>query len=86
MPVAEITIDIALVRAMLAEQHPDLADLPITPLAHGWDNEMFRLGPDLVARLPRRSHSRCGRRCRTLFERPGLGDPVERPNDFHKQN
>jgi len=55
MPVAEITIDIALVRAMLAEQHPDLANLPITPLAHGWDNEMFRLGPDLVARLPRRA-------------------------------
>ncbi len=55
MPVAEITIDIVLVRAMLAEQHPDLADLPITPLAHGWDNEIFRLGPDLVARLPRRA-------------------------------
>jgi aminoglycoside phosphotransferase (APT) family kinase protein len=45
---------IELVRALLADQHPDLAHLDVTPLAAGWDNTVFRVGPDLVARLPRR--------------------------------
>lgn len=45
---------IELVRALLAEQHPDLADLPVSPLAAGWDNAVFRVGPELTARLPRR--------------------------------
>lgn len=54
-PPAEVTVDPPLLRALLAEQHPDLAALPVTALAHGWDNELFRLGPDLVARLPRRA-------------------------------
>ena len=54
MPAAEIDIDEALVRSLLAEQHPDLADLPLEPLAYGWDNAMFRLGGELVVRLPRR--------------------------------
>lgn len=55
MPDPEHPIDAALARALLAEQHPDLADLPITPAAHGWDNLMFRLGGDLALRLPRRA-------------------------------
>jgi aminoglycoside phosphotransferase (APT) family kinase protein len=54
-PAAEFHIDVALVASLLAEQHPDLADLPIEVLASGWDNAMFRLGTDFVARLPRRS-------------------------------
>jgi aminoglycoside phosphotransferase (APT) family kinase protein len=53
-PNAEIEIDVALARALLAAQHPDLADLPITPVAHGWDNMVFRLGENLALRLPRR--------------------------------
>lgn len=53
-PAAEIEIDEDLVRRLLAEQHPDLGGRPLTPLASGWDNVMFRLGPDLVVRLPRR--------------------------------
>lgn len=55
LPAAEHPIDEALVRALLAEQHPDLAALPITPAAHGWDNAMFRLGEDLALRIPRRA-------------------------------
>src|SRR4051812_897370 len=47
-------IDEALVRVLLAEQHPDLATRPVTSAGHGWDNDLFRLGDDLVARLPRR--------------------------------
>jgi aminoglycoside phosphotransferase (APT) family kinase protein len=54
MPAAEVSIDEALVRALLVEQHPDLADRPLRPTANGWDNVIFRLGDDLVVRLPRR--------------------------------
>jgi aminoglycoside phosphotransferase (APT) family kinase protein len=54
MPPAEVDIDEELVRRLLADQHRDLADLPMSLMANGWDNVMFRLGDDLVARLPRR--------------------------------
>lgn len=54
-PPAEVDITPELVRALLAEQHPDLAALPIEPLASGWDNVMLRLGGTLIARLPRRA-------------------------------
>lgn len=54
MPPAEVDISADLVRRLLAGQHPDLARLPVTFLANGWDNAMFRVGDELVARLPRR--------------------------------
>ena len=53
-PTAEIEITADLVRSLLVAQHPDLADLPISFAASGWDNAMFRLGQDLAVRLPRR--------------------------------
>ena len=53
-PAAEWNIDAALVRALLRTQHPDLAHLDIEPFGSGWDNAMFRLGADLLVRLPRR--------------------------------
>jgi len=53
-PAADIAIDEALVRSLLREQQPDLADLPLREIDSGWDNAMFRLGPALVVRLPRR--------------------------------
>jgi aminoglycoside phosphotransferase (APT) family kinase protein len=56
-PPAEVAIDVALVGRLLAEQHPDLADLPIVPIAEGWDNALFRLGDDLLVRIPRRAAS-----------------------------
>ena len=46
----EITAD--LVRDLLREQHPDLAHLPVRLGAHGWDNQLWRLGDDLAVRLP----------------------------------
>src|SRR5262245_10657390 len=55
MPAAEVAVDVALVRRLLELQHRDLAAMPITPLAEGWDNFMFRLGDDLTVRLPRRT-------------------------------
>lgn len=54
MPSAEVEVGDDLVRRLLAAQHPDLADRSITLVAHGWDNAIFRIGDDLVARLPRR--------------------------------
>ncbi|MBO0788214.1 MAG: phosphotransferase, partial [Actinobacteria bacterium] len=54
MPAAEADVSPGLVRRLLAAQHPDLAQLPVEPLANGWDNVMFRVGGTLVARLPRR--------------------------------
>jgi aminoglycoside phosphotransferase (APT) family kinase protein len=54
MPAAEIDITDDLVRELVLQQHPDLADLPTELVANGWDNAIFRLGADLAVRLPRR--------------------------------
>lgn len=54
MPAAEVEVTPALLSGLLAEQHPDLADRPVSVLANGWDNVVFRVGGDLLARLPRR--------------------------------
>ncbi|CAN5821501.1 aminoglycoside phosphotransferase family protein [soil metagenome] len=54
VPPAEVEIGEALVRALLTAQHRDLAHLPITLVASGWDNDMFRLGDDMTVRMPRR--------------------------------
>lgn len=54
-PPAEIRIDEALVRALLQQQHPDLASLPLTRVGAGWDNAVVRLGDDLAVRLPLRA-------------------------------
>jgi aminoglycoside phosphotransferase (APT) family kinase protein len=45
-------IDPELVRGLLHDQHPDLADRPIRLGARGWDNQLWRLGDDLAVRLP----------------------------------
>jgi aminoglycoside phosphotransferase (APT) family kinase protein len=56
-PPAEVAIDAALVQALLADQHPDLAGLELVELATGWDNVNYRLGEVYTVRLPRRSMS-----------------------------
>jgi len=56
-PPADIIIDPSLVRALLQEQHPDLAHLVPVKVAEGWDNSLFRLGDELAVRLPRRAAS-----------------------------
>lgn len=48
-----VEIDEGLVRGLLREQHPDLASLSLRQVALGWDNEIWRLGDELVVRLPR---------------------------------
>ena len=54
-PPADVEIGAGLVRRLLRTQHADLATLPLRRAGGGWDNEMWRLGDDLVVRLPRRS-------------------------------
>jgi aminoglycoside phosphotransferase (APT) family kinase protein len=56
-PPAEVTIDQSLVRALIQEQHADIAHLALNDIGEGWDNRLFRLGDDLVVRLPRRAIS-----------------------------
>jgi len=51
----ELEIDEHLVRSLLAEQHPDLAGSSLLELDAGWDNTLWRIGDDLLARLPRRA-------------------------------
>ncbi|MDQ7877519.1 aminoglycoside phosphotransferase family protein [Microbacterium sp. QXD-8] len=58
-PAAEVDIDAALIRALLAEQAthaiPEAATLPLDKVAEGWDSEVWRLGEDHAVRLPRRA-------------------------------
>jgi aminoglycoside phosphotransferase (APT) family kinase protein len=53
-PPAEVEIDEGLLRRLLAEQHPDLAEEPLAFVDSGWDNVTYRVGTRLAARLPRR--------------------------------
>ena len=54
-PVPEIEVTADLARTLLREQHPDLADLPLTWAGTGWDNALWRLGDRLAARFPVRA-------------------------------
>ena len=50
----EIETDVALVRRLLTGQFPQWADLRIDPVvSYGTDHDIYRLGSDLAARLPR---------------------------------
>jgi hypothetical protein len=52
----ELKIDLPLVRALVDPAHPDLAALPLRQLeASGSTNALFRLGDNLLVRLPRQS-------------------------------
>ena len=50
----ELPVDLPLVRALVDGQLPAYADLTVAPLgASGSSNALFRLGPELLVRLPR---------------------------------
>lgn len=53
-PPAEFDITAELVHGLIADQHPDLAHLPIHGRVEGWDNVTVRIGDELAVRLPRR--------------------------------
>ncbi|MGC5654789.1 UNVERIFIED_CONTAM: aminoglycoside phosphotransferase family protein [Kocuria sp. CPCC 205315] len=56
MPEVEVQPTAAQVRRLLEEQLPEefrvLLDRPLSPVAQGWDNALFRLGPVHAVRLP----------------------------------
>lgn len=50
----EVSTDVGLVGRLLGGQFPQWGELPITPVrSAGTDNAIYRLGDELVARLPR---------------------------------
>jgi len=50
----EVDTDVSLVSRLVAAQFPQWAGLPIEPVpSGGTDNALYRLGDDMVARLPR---------------------------------
>jgi aminoglycoside phosphotransferase (APT) family kinase protein len=54
----EVPTDVALVRRLLAEQFPDWVRLAVEPvLSFGTDNALYRLGEEMVVRLPRNERS-----------------------------
>ena len=49
----KLTIPITTVQNLIREQFPQWAHLPITPVEPGgWDNKTFRLGNDMLIRMP----------------------------------
>ena len=53
MHVDELDVDAALVRRLVGSQFPQWAALPLEPVPErGTDNALYRLGPELVVRLP----------------------------------
>jgi aminoglycoside phosphotransferase (APT) family kinase protein len=54
MHVDEVNTSVSLVVRLLTAQFPHWADLPISPVrSAGTDNALYRLGKDMVVRLPR---------------------------------
>ena len=53
-PGAEVALDERDVRELVLTVAPELAALPLTRSAEGWDNVTWRLGADLAVRIPRR--------------------------------
>lgn len=49
-----MSIDADLVRELLREQFPALSNEPCVAVGEGFDNSLWRVGENLVARLPRR--------------------------------
>ncbi|MGN6327000.1 aminoglycoside phosphotransferase family protein [Pseudolysinimonas sp.] len=52
-PPSEVDITPELVAALLRTQHPDFAG-EVRFVAHGWDNDIYRVGDRLAVRMPRR--------------------------------
>ena len=54
-PAAEVDIDLGLVKTLIEDQFPQYTGRHLQPIGSGWDNVMFRLGDELLVRLPRRA-------------------------------
>ena len=49
----EFAIDVDLAASVIRRGRPEWADLPLTLAGSGTENVMFRLGDDLLVRMPR---------------------------------
>ncbi|MBC9822782.1 aminoglycoside phosphotransferase family protein [Terrabacter sp. MAHUQ-38] len=49
----EVALGEHVIRGLLREQRPEWAELPLAPAGAGTDNSLYRLGDDLLLRLPR---------------------------------
>ncbi|RKE17966.1 aminoglycoside phosphotransferase family protein [Streptomyces sp. TLI_171] len=76
---SEIEITAELVRALLRDQHPDLADRPVELGARGWDNQLWRLGEDLAVRLPWATDSADDLLLKEYARLPGLAPRLPLP-------
>ena len=54
---AEVRVDVALARRLVASAFPALATLPIRMFGEGWDNVAYLLGESWIFRFPRRAVS-----------------------------
>lgn len=53
----EVTIDETLAARLVSAQFPEWADLSVKPVAaQGWDNRTFRLGDEMLLRMPSAEH------------------------------
>jgi aminoglycoside phosphotransferase (APT) family kinase protein len=78
----EVPIDLA-ARRLIADQFPGWASLPLAEVhPRGTDNALFRLGDDMVVRMPRRERTQVTlmKECRWLSVlAPSLPLAVPRP-------
>jgi aminoglycoside phosphotransferase (APT) family kinase protein len=49
----ETEVTAGLIRDLLRDQHPDLAELSLREVEGGWGNQMWRLGDELAVRIQR---------------------------------
>ncbi|MFF8714275.1 aminoglycoside phosphotransferase family protein [Streptomyces sp. NPDC015184] len=78
----EIPADETLVRSLLEAQRPQWAGLPLSPAGAGTDNTMYRLGDELLVRLPRTvDNGRSVRKEQEWLPRlaPHLSRPIPEP-------
>ena len=80
----EIPVDEAVVRSLLRNQCPDWASLDLSPAGAGTDNTMYRLGNELLVRLPR-TDGKAGSLTRERTWLPVLGPLLTRriPEPVH---
>ena len=77
----EIPVDETLIRSLLRAQRPEWAGLPLSRAGAGSDNTMYRLGDDLLVRLPRTADGRSVRKEQEWLPRlaPLLPCPIPEP-------
>lgn len=70
----EVPVSLPAARALISAQFPRYRDLPVSPLAGGTDHAIFRVGPDIAARFPRRMEAADACRSRLEAEARALAE------------